>query len=109
MCNIIYQQTNDREWKVESISGSNPGGYMVKRLLDACTECSLKEDFRVCKESDCVFLCPHMYSCDSKCYDYANNHMCKHIHRVHSLFNRNLPTKVSVPWWVLLLPDHPDS
>ena len=26
-----------------------------------------------------------MYRCDSKCYSYNNGHICKHIHRVHSL------------------------
>ena len=26
-----------------------------------------------------------MYKCDPKCYEYNNGHICKHIHRVHSL------------------------
>ena len=26
-----------------------------------------------------------MYNCDSTCYDFNNGHICKHIHRVHSL------------------------
>ena len=26
-----------------------------------------------------------MYKCDDQCYDYNNGHMCKHIHRVHSM------------------------
>ena len=26
-----------------------------------------------------------MYTCDSRCYDYGNGHICKHVHRVHSL------------------------
>ena len=26
-----------------------------------------------------------MYSCSRQCYDYSNGHICKHIHRVHSL------------------------
>lgn len=49
-------------------------------------ECSsFSNDIRICKEPQCAFLCPHMYSCDSKCYDYNNGHVCKHIHRVHSV------------------------
>ena len=32
-----------------------------------------------------VFLCRHMYTCDDRCYDYGNGHICKHIHCVHSL------------------------
>ena len=26
-----------------------------------------------------------MYHCDQQCYDYSNGHICKHIHRVHSI------------------------
>ena len=26
-----------------------------------------------------------MYKCDDKCYHFNNGHICKHIHRVHSL------------------------
>ena len=26
-----------------------------------------------------------MYECDPRCFDYTNGHICKHIHRVHSL------------------------
>ena len=26
-----------------------------------------------------------MYTCDDRCYDYGNGHICKHIHCVHSL------------------------
>lgn len=26
-----------------------------------------------------------MYVCDDRCYDYGNGHICKHVHRVHSL------------------------
>ena len=38
----------------------------------------------------CGFLCPHMCSCDDKCYDYNNGHVCKHIHRVHSMTHQDL-------------------
>ena len=30
-----------------------------------------------------------MYTCDKKCYDFNNEHICKHIHKVHSLVVRN--------------------
>ena len=26
-----------------------------------------------------------MYMCDDRCFDYGNSHICKHVHRVHSL------------------------
>ena len=26
-----------------------------------------------------------MYKCDSKCYEFNNGHICRHIHKVHSL------------------------
>ena len=80
------------------MSGCNPSGYTVKCIHTTCPQCSpFKDDFRICKESQCVFLCPHMYICDSKCYDYTNDHVCKHIHRVHSLFHQSLPRSPTAP------------
>lgn len=37
-----------------------------------------------CHSDDCKPLCIHLYSCD--CYDAQNGHICKHIHRVHSIY-----------------------
>ena len=37
-----------------------------------------------------------MYKCDGTCYDYNNGHICKHIHRVHSLENKNEDDSTSV-------------
>ena len=54
-------------------------GYVVTKR-DACDKCN---DFKVCRKTECSFLCPHMYTCS--CYDYNNGHVCKHIHRVHYL------------------------
>ena len=39
----------------------------------------------VCSQAECKYLCYHMYSCDHQCYDYSNGHICKHIHRAHSI------------------------
>lgn len=41
----------------------------------------------MCTAPECTHLCPHMYECDSTCYEYNNGHICKHIHRVHSMVN----------------------
>lgn len=77
---------NDGVWHVESISGINPKGYCVEHLHScSSSECSLQLD-QICTAPDCQFLCPHMYTCDGNCYDYNNGYLCKHIHRVHSLF-----------------------
>ena len=38
-----------------------------------------------CVAPECGNLCYHLYKCDSLCYDYANGHICKHLHRVHSM------------------------
>ena len=32
-----------------------------------------------------------MYKCDSKCYNFNNGHICKHIHRVHSILQKKQP------------------
>ena len=80
------------------MSGCNPGGYSVKCIHSTCLECTpFSNDVNICKEPQCVFLCPHMYTCDGKCYDYNNGHVCKHVHRVHSLSKQNLPRTPSHP------------
>lgn len=71
-------------WHVDSVSGNTPEGYTVTRCLAAsCDECA--SEGRVCTATECNFLCIHMYKCDNKCYTFNNGHICKHIHRVHSL------------------------
>ena len=57
----------------------------------SCPECSPQSlhDGVTCTTPECQFLCPHMYTCDKKCYNFNNEHICKHIHKVHSLVVRN--------------------
>ena len=45
----------------------------------------IRQELAICRAPECHFLCLHMYNCDSTCYDFNNGHICKHIHRVHSL------------------------
>ena len=76
------------KWHVDSVSGSSPDGYDVLQILINCSECGINStDKTVCTKEECGFLCYHMYKCGSSCYDYNNGHICKHIHRVHSLMN----------------------
>ena len=42
------------------------------------------EDLWVCYELHCLDLCRHMYTCT--CPDYSAGHLCKHVHRVHSIW-----------------------
>ena len=71
-------------WHVDSVSGNTPQGYMVVRSQAAsCAEC--KSESRICTATECDCHCIHMYKCDSKCYAFNNGHICKHIHRIHSL------------------------
>ena len=67
------------KWYISSTSSIHTSGYVVTKR-DACKKCN---DFKVSRKTECSFLCPHMYTCS--CYDYNNRHVCKHIHRVHSL------------------------
>lgn len=67
-------------WCVPSISGIHASGYLVIKVKETCDECT---DAKVCRRAECSFLCCHRYTCS--CYDYNNGHVCKHIHRVHSL------------------------
>ena len=66
------------------MSGNQPDGYSVKQIMESCTNCT-QESALLCTEIECKKLCYHKYTCDEYCYDYTNGHVCKHIHRAHSL------------------------
>jgi len=76
---------DDSHWTVKSTSGFVTDGYRITKLCDTCTECTGGQG---CLNPECGFLCCHMYTCDERCYDYGNGHICKHIHQVHSLQQR---------------------
>ena len=64
------------------MSGVKASGYTVTKVADKCMEeCSGPK----CNKTECDELCIHMYTCDKTCYDFNNGHLCKHIHRVHSM------------------------
>ena len=50
---------------------------------------------KICRAEGCQCLCLHMYKCDTTCYDFNNAHICKHIHRVHSLEIKKHPLTTS--------------
>ena len=79
----MFQNIDDNHWIVKSTSGLVTDGYTVSRKSVTCSECIASQDR--CKYPECRILCRHMYTCDDRCYDYGNGHICKHIHRVHSL------------------------
>ena len=76
------------------MSGKNPDGYLVKLIKETCTDCTQDSAHEMCMQSECKQLCYHMYTCDEHCYDNTNGHLCKHIHRAHSLW---LESKASEP------------
>lgn len=76
------------------MSGLNPDGYLVKLKDEVCAACS--NDELLCTAAECCRLCYHMYSCDNQCYDFTNGHICKHIHRVHSLRLQERPSEATV-------------
>ena len=77
------KRVDSNTWHVPSVSGKNSDGYIVRAKMDLCTECT--ESNLICTMSECKKLCYHMYECDQLCYDYTNGHLCKHIHRVHTI------------------------
>ena len=54
--------------------------YNIRILKCKCDSesCHLKCPFMGCKS-----MCRHMYTCE--CMDYANGHICKHLHGIQSL------------------------
>ena len=82
--NNTLQDLGSNNWHVPSMSGTHDSGYIVKKVKDTRVECT---DSSVCTRDECRFLCHHMYECS--CYDFSNGHLCKHVHRVHSLNLKN--------------------
>ena len=73
---------SDGKWNVKSLSGLVGDGYTITRKALSCSQCTTSLH---CTAAECGFLCRHMYECDDRCFDYNNGHICKHVHRVHSL------------------------
>ena len=65
-------------WNVQSQTGLSEDGYCVTKKSDTCSlsVCNIR-----CTKPECGYMCRHMYSCE--CYDFANGHICKHVHAVH--------------------------
>ena len=80
VCTI--QQKSSCTWIVKKRGGQE---YIVEKITEGCELC--KEDKNVCTLPHCNWLCYHMYACSQQCYSYTNGHICKHIHRVHSLMS----------------------
>lgn len=88
------QAIEETLWYVPSISGISFEGYRVKQLIEICVPCTSKPSL-LCTQNECGFLCYHMYSCAKHCYDYTNGHICKHIHRVHSVKRKTVNPTVN--------------
>ena len=71
---------------MDSMSGVKSGGYTVTKVADQCAKDCCGP---MCTKAECNQLCIHMYTCDKTCYDFNNGHICKHIHRVHTLHHSN--------------------
>lgn len=72
------QQSDNDTWLCKS-QNKNGEEYKITHLSH---ECNSDDEHFHCWESECLNLCRCMYNCT--CCDYANGHLCKHIHRVHS-------------------------
>lgn len=71
------------------MSGVKCGGYVVTKISDKCAENCFRP---TCTKAECGQLCMHMYTCDKAWYDFNNGHICKHIHRVHSITQSQIIT-----------------
>ncbi len=74
---------------MDSMSGVKSGGYTVTKVADQCAKDCCGP---MCTKAECNQLCIHMYTCDKACYDFNNGHICKHIHRVHSITQTRIST-----------------
>ena len=75
----VKQEVTTSLWTCKSQSETSKDlKYKISILQSSCESesCHLK-----CPFMDCNSLCRHMYVC--KCVDYANGHICKHLHGIH--------------------------
>lgn len=87
------------KWQITSDTDSS-NNYTIIKMSSECTAtvCAVK-----CIEKECLGLCRHMYQCS--CYDYHNGHVCKHLHRLHSLLQQqSSSTSDSTPQLLLAQP-----
>ncbi|KAI5699834.1 hypothetical protein M8J75_009490 [Diaphorina citri] len=82
IADACIHKINDFLWGVQSLPNNNMT-YQVYQFEKTCSHdfCFVK-----CTKSSCHNLCSHMYTCS--CPDSL---LCKHIHKVHSLVQRNVP------------------
>ena len=57
------------------------------------SECGNQSCHLKCPYMDCRSLCWHMYTCE--CVDYANIHICKHLHGLHTMRLKSQNTSTS--------------
>uniref|UniRef100_A0A8D9E7V9 SWIM-type domain-containing protein n=1 Tax=Cacopsylla melanoneura TaxID=428564 RepID=A0A8D9E7V9_9HEMI len=69
----------DDTWK---ITGPLKKSYVIVQFS---VTCQFDHCYTKCPERDCPGLCSHLYSCS--CPD--KDPICKHIHRLHSLLNKD--------------------
>jgi len=39
-----------------------------------------------CEADECHYLCRHNFMITCTCYDYQQGHLCKHTHKVYSVY-----------------------
>ncbi|KAK3908561.1 Asparagine-rich zinc finger protein AZF1 [Frankliniella fusca] len=71
-------------WSIESTSKKNEF-YCISKTQDVCSKDLC---FDKCPSPSCHGLCSHLYVCS--CPD-SRNPLCKHIHKLHSFLQRNVP------------------
>ena len=108
---LILQELGRDRWSVKSVSGQISDGYVVvKSFLHVP---NVYPKVHIAQLLSVFFLCLHMYECDSRCFDYTNGHICKHIHRVHSLTreseHENALTDTHLADDPLYFPVHPNQ
>lgn len=59
----------------------------VYTVRTQCQKCSETHCYMKCKKVPCIDLCRHIFTCN--CYDYLEGNICKHLHKIQSLLNRN--------------------
>ena len=77
--NENLQAITDTQYEVQSSEMDRV--YKVHVLSEYCEQ--KPNCIPHCQEQTCVYLCRHMLKCT--CVDYVQGHLCKHVHKVHTI------------------------
>jgi hypothetical protein len=64
-------------------------------IVTNCQKCPETHCYMKCTKVPCIELCTHLLTCNRN--DYTEGDICKHLHKVQSIFNRDTGSCENLP------------